>query len=290
MELQLSSIKSRFFFLSILSFFAFGAGFTISYQQDQIHVLELGQIIESHLNYALEMKDDMAMIDWSKNLEKLNHILAYRAFVNSKVAVEGGNRNLISGDIVEGISYKFPSDWVFRQAFHGTPQASQEMVFYYHSPTGPFRWGFLNFIVCYLTGGLVWFFAPKGKIAVPNPGSKIEKKKNQPIQTLDVKPTPINSPPGSKPFLFLDKNYVIQQISYEAAQILNKEFSTLDKRHFVELQPDPKLMAAIDKAEAGKFSNPFLDHSDLTVSVKPELNGTILFFEPSEKVEPLQKH
>ena len=68
--------------LVLLALIAFIVSFGVAYQQDEARVMDFGKLAWAHLSYAEELKDDMAVIDWSKNLEKMDTIRAFQ--VNCK--------------------------------------------------------------------------------------------------------------------------------------------------------------------------------------------------------------
>jgi hypothetical protein len=272
--------KSNSLICFVFSLLAFGVAFGISYQQDLIRVQEVGQLAWLHLVYAEELKDDMAIIDWSKNLQKINGVLAFQATNDSKVAAEGGNRSFLPVSAKEGVSYSFPAKWVFHIEMTTAEKKDKGLTLVYYVWPGPLQWGLFTFLFCFITGigatVLPAYFSP-AKIQQPLLSPIVPK----PVGVASLV-RPQNSSSRDKPFVFLDKNYVIQQVSPEAAKLLQRNTTDLMNGHLFDLDPEPSLMQAIEKAEDAKLLKPFLSHPKLSAILKPDPNGTILFLESTE--------
>ena len=98
----------------------------------------------------------------------------------------------------------------------------------------------------------------------------------------EIRPQKNPDSKNEKPFLFLDRNYVIQQVTPEAARLLKRNLDDLLNGHLFDLNPEPSLMQAIEKAEEAKLSKPFLTNPNLTAFLKPDPNGTLLYLESIE--------
>ncbi|HXL73722.1 MAG TPA: hypothetical protein VN963_08870, partial [bacterium] len=94
MESPQSASKLQWIIVFTLSLAAGALGFCLSYQEEQTRFYEMSSVAESHLIYALQLKDDMALIDWSKDLEKLPSVLTFQARSGSKVVADGGNKDM----------------------------------------------------------------------------------------------------------------------------------------------------------------------------------------------------
>ena len=264
------------------SILAFVAGFGISYQQDFSRAGEFGQLAWLHLIYAEELKDDMAVIDWSKNLQKFDSVLAFRAMTDKKVIVEGGNRNFIPPLKKEDVYFSFPLRWVFHKEMMNFEKKDEELTVVYQVWPGPVIYGFFTFILCFVTGlgatGLTSFFLPV-KTSQSSPAIVVPKPK---VIPTEIRPQKNPDSKNEKPFLFLDRNYVIQQVTPEAARLLKRNLDDLLNGHLFDLNPEPSLMQAIEKAEEAKLSKPFLTNPNLTAFLKPDPNGTLLYLESIE--------
>jgi hypothetical protein len=264
------------------SILAFGAGFGISYQQDFAHAGELGQMAWLHLIYAEELKDDMAVIDWSKNLQKFDDVLVLQAMTDKKVIAEGGNRNFLPTLKKDGVYFSFPHRWDFHKETMNFEKKNEGLTVVYQLWPGPIIWGLLAFSLCLVTGlgttGLASLFSPakisKPPLTVSLPKPKVAQAANRPQNIAHLK--------SEKPFLFLDKNYVIQQVTPEAARLLNQNSDDLLNGHLFDLNPAPNLMQAIEKAEETKLLSPFLINPNLSAFLKPDPNGTLLYLEISK--------
>jgi hypothetical protein len=278
------SPHSSWIALLLLSSLAFGLGFGIAYQQDKNRVAELGSLAWFHLLYAQEMKDDMAVIDGSKNLENLGGIRAFQVQAHSKSIAEGGNRDYLARKVPEGITYFFPADWIFRSVAASDPQNPRDFTLVYHSQPGPWLWGLLAFFASFLTGVVL-----KGLAGLPRPvlSPGVTTSAESIDSPVPTRPDPILRPfsapnPTGKPFLFIDKNYVIQQADAAAAGLLKKSGGILTQGHLLDLNPDPLLIQAIEKADETKIATPFPDHPHLSVLLKPDSNGSLLILESAE--------
>src|ERR1700722_16842979 len=117
METPQRAPKSLWNIVFIAALIAATLGFILSYQDEQTRFSEMGLIAQSHLNYALQLKDDMALIDWSKGLEKLPSVSAFQATSASKVVAEGGNKQLCPAVLTDGVSFQFPYRWMVHSSF-----------------------------------------------------------------------------------------------------------------------------------------------------------------------------
>jgi hypothetical protein len=274
--------KSNLLITLAFSVLAFGVGFGISYHQDSVRVGEFGQLVWFHLNYAEELKDDMAVIDWSKNLQKFDDVLVFQATNDKKVMAEGGNRNFLPPLNKEGVYFSLPPRWVFHKEMMNFEKKKKELTVVYRVWPGPVNWGFFSFILCFVTGlgttGLASLFLPV-KTSQPSPAVALLKPK---VTQSDIRPQNIPHSKNEKPFLFLDKNYVIQQVTPEAARLLQRSPDDLLNGHLFDLNPEPSLMQAIEKAEEVKLLNPFLTNPKISASLKSDPNGTLVFLESAE--------
>ena len=278
----------------LLSTLAFLLGFGIAYQQDAAYVANFGKLAWLHLSYAEELKDDMAVIDWSKNLEKLDAVKAFQVRLNSKSIAEGGNANFLPAVAPDGVAYRFPSDWSFRTASGKDNASPLEFLLLLHSSPGPFLWGLFTFLACFAGGCALGLLAP-----------------SKPAETLKVKATPDGKPGHAKPdallptqplagpagnpldkntpYLFIDRNYVIREVSPEAAVFLQKKPEDLLNGHLLDLSPDSGLIQAFEKAVEAKIPKSFPDFPDVVVNLKPDPNGCRLILESATGSKPPKK-
>src|SRR6185503_4427528 len=133
--------KSALVLSFILASVCFGAGFVLSYREDMMNYSEMGRLAQAHLVYAFELRDDMSMIDWSKNLEKSESILAFRAASDSKIFAEGGNRDHLARTMPDTVSYHFPFQWSYHERLKSASLPSTDLVIVFRTRTGPLFWG-----------------------------------------------------------------------------------------------------------------------------------------------------
>lgn len=230
----------------------------------------------AHLHYALELKDDMAVIDWSKNLEKMDSVLAFKATVDSRSIAEGGNRNLLPTGNTMGPTYRFPTDWVFVIGGAAGSASPKELTVIFRFGPGPPGWGFLMGGMALLAGILGLFMMPAGIPERLSPTTDPKPSKPLPKKNLNPVPSKMDT---QKPYLFLDKNYVIQQTTPEAAKLFQKTIESLLNSHLLDLEPNPALMSAIERSEEVHLESAFASQPKLSVSIKTDPNGTLLFLE-----------
>ena len=272
-----------------LALLAFVAGFGIAYQQDAAHVMELGRLAWLHLAYAQELKDDMATIDWSKNLEGLETVRAFQATANSKTIAQGGNANYLPAAAPEGTAYLFPSDWSYRETSPKGSLAPMEFTIVFHAWPGPALWGSFFFLAC-CAGGLGWGLLSR---RVPAPNVEREPVKKPPFSPAPpAMPKPAVKPSGialgeNATYLFIDKKYVIRQATPEAAKLLRKKMEELQDGHLFDLTPDPGLVQAVERAEEVSIQKPFPDFPELSARLKPDSEGCFLILESAASLKPL---
>ncbi len=281
--------RGRFILLSLFPILAFALGFNLSYQQDIIRVGEIGQLAFAHLCYAQELKDDMAVIDWSKNIEKLDGLRAFQVKVNSKVTSKGGNQDFLTSSISEGTEFVFPTNWSYRVSSNVDPQNTKEFILIYRPWPGPLLWGFLAFSSALLTG-LMMELTQKRKVA---------SSKNLAVPSVKdfTGPIPAQAPPSQsfppksqkdeKPFLLVDPSLLILQVSTQAAMLLDKNSDLVNKGNLIDLEPDTALVKAIQNGEETKIPKPFRGYPHLSAFVKRDTKGSQIFLETqSESTSP----
>ncbi len=280
--------------LLLLSTLAFAFGYDFSYQQDQNRIVEMGQLAFFQFSYAEELKDDMAVIDFSKNIEKLDGLKCFQFKVNSTVVAEGGNQEFLTHPISDGIKYSFPFNWNYRATSNPDTQKTEDFLLIYTLWPGPLLWGLSLFIGVLFGGGVIMVFQTKN-LTVGTPKIHATPLANASSKT-SFEPTPCTNlspiasqetPTNEKPFLLVDKALFILQVSIPAARLLDKDFNSLDKGHLFDLKPDSLLVQAIESAEEAKFLNPFADHPHISAFLKPDSKGCLIFLESqSESPNP----
>ena len=275
----------------LLPFFTFIIGFFISYQQDRIHVSEVGHLAWLHWRYASDLKDDMAVIDWSKNLEGMEAILAFQVKSGPNIITDGGNREYLGVRNQDGISFELPDRWSYVQSLKKDSPASDQFTMVYHSVPGPLLWGLVTSaasLLPLLMSGFISKDSSKNQKNNPGGSSSLgvpSQASSTPILPADPPSVKINNP-----HIFIDKHYLIQQVTPEAALWLQKSSDDLSQSHLFDLKPTSRLIQAIDGNEEVKLLNPFLSYPLLSVFLKPDPNGTLLFLERREETKAPQNH
>ncbi len=272
METLLRSIKSPWIIVLALACVAGTLGFMLSYQDEQTQFSQMASIAESHLSYASQLKDDMALIDWSKGLEKLPSILAFRASFDNKVIAEGGNKQFCPDTMPNGVSFEFPYRWIVQWQKDSAPL---QLTMVFQNFRGPLFWSLCVFLICLGTGWVLIGYMHSHQALTP---------------TGAAEPAPIKKHSAVKPIinvaneqsytLALDKDYMICQVTPLAAKVLDKQVSDLVGSHFLDLLPDPAVMKAIEEAKEIRLIKPFPSHPNLGALLQPAAHGTVLILEP----------
>jgi hypothetical protein len=271
METPSRTTKSLWIIVLTLSFAAGILGFVLSYQDEQTRFSQMASIAESHLSYASQLKDDMALIDWSKGLEKLPSVLAFRVNLDSKILVEGGNKQFCPITAPNGVSFEFPYRWVIYWQKDSTPL---QLTLVFQNFRGPLFWSLCAFFIGLGTGwALISYIVSQKTLA---PATAVE---TAPIQKRSVI-KPITDITNDQSFtLALDKDYVICQATPLAAKALDKQVTDLVGSHFLDLLPDPSVMKAIEEAKEIRLIKPFPSHPHLGALLQPAAHGTVLILE-----------
>ncbi len=277
------------FFLFLLPILAFPVAFLTAYQGDAVRVMSLGQLAWAHLSYAEELKDDMAVIDWSKNLERLEDVRAFQVALNSKVVAQGGNIKYIPAKPAPGVSFLYPSDWSFQSTSNQGPLSSLQFTAVFHSWPGPFFWGVFASLLCGGTGMILVFLSPSASAsAAPRTdilyGPADRPSNPAPVSSFQDHPFPSNPWKGSQSCLFIDKTYVIRQVSPEVAGLLLKKAEELQDGHLLDLAPDAILLQAFENGVEAKILKPFPGHPHISATLKPDSNGYWLILEGANQV------
>lgn len=279
METAQKTNSSLWMAVFLVSLAAFALGFFLSIQDERTRFSELNALSQSHLTYALQLKDDMAVIDWSKDLEKLPSMVVFQVKSPTKLIAQGGNQNLYPASATMGLSFHFPYQWISRNSFTvlGTPV---EMTAVFQDPKGPLFWGFCCFALIWATG----FVA----VQLKSKSSAVPISPSRPSETSGAKPSPQAPSAQIDPqssSLVLDKDYLIRQVTDKAAQALDREAAELAECHFLDLLPDPAVMKAISEGRETRLLKPFPSHPHLAATLQPCADGVVLFLEPVEGTE-----
>jgi hypothetical protein len=282
MESPQRTSKWPWIVLLILSLAAGTLGFVLSYQDEQTRFLEISAVAESHFIYALQLKDDMAVIDWSKNLEKLPSVLTFQAHSGSKVIAEGGNKEMCPVVSIDGLSFDFPYRWIVHSTFNKETGTPADLTVVFQDFRGPLLWCACLFLVSFITGFILVRFKATPIINAPAPAPIVSATKN-----LEVVQPKVLAVDEKSLTLTLDTDYLISQATPLAAKAVDRPLSDLVGSHFLDLLPDPSVMKVIAEAKETKFLKPFPSHPHLSALIRPVKEGTILVLEVNDVIEGL---
>jgi hypothetical protein len=264
----------------------FVLAFALAYRQNAEQMAQTAQLASAHLRYARELKDDMGLMDWSKSLEKLDSVLAFRVTAGPKVLAQGGNQDLFPANLPEGLRFVPPSTWNFRQVSSEDPQNPEEFALVLRTRPSPLLWGLLAMLGGWLTGGLAYWGARDRRVEART--DEFAKPKTAGPSSF---PSGASSGPEAlsayrdKPFLFLDNTWKIQRVSPPAAKLLGKKESELKGRHFLDLAPKPEVMNLLEQKRSCKVTQPFLGHSSLDSDLEVLPEGFIFVLGVNEDPE-----
>jgi len=280
MESPQRTSKLPWIVLLTLSLAAGALGFYLSYQDEHTRFSEMSLVAESHLIYALQLKDDMALIDWSKGLEKLPSVLAFQSHSGSKVLAEGGNNEMCPLVSADGLCFDFPYRWIVHSTFNKESAMPTDLTIVFQDFRGPLSWSIF----------LLAFNLATGFILIR---LKVISKTNQPsspgifpiVKNAEVSQTVFLKIDEKSITLALDANYMISQVTPLAAKALERPVSDLIGNHFLDLLPDPSVMTVIAEAKETRLLKPFPSHPHLSVLIRPVPEGTVLVLETEQGFE-----
>jgi hypothetical protein len=282
MESLQRTTKSQWTILLTVALAASVLGFSLSYQDEQTRFSQMSLLAEAHLIYALQLKDDMALIDWSKSLENLPSVLAFQAHSGSTVVAEGGNKEMcpvVSGD---SFSFDFPYRWIVHSTFNKDSVTPADLTMVFQDFHGPLLWSLYFFLVSFVSGFLLLRLkvAPK---AIQSSSVQIVPT----VKNTEAARTFVSMIDEKNPTLALDADYMISQATPLAAKALDRSMSDLVGSHFLDLLPDPSVMKVIAEAKETSLLKPFPSHPHLSVLIRPLPEGTILILQNENRAESL---
>jgi hypothetical protein len=258
-----------------LTAICFGVGFILSYQDERARYDEMGHLAQDHLTYAVQLKDDMSVIDWAKDLEKVDGILVFQATEGTKLLAEGGNRDRLPSFIDEGTFYQFPFQWNYHSTFHigGTTGPTLTVVF--RTKTGPLFWGLCMASASFITALILGLWR-SGTTIAPRPATSLdeEHKVKPPIKGLEPVFAHMIQPDSHA--IFIDRHYVVQEATPQAASTLGRGTAELIGMHLLDLLPGPGLVQAIESAQEAKVPGAFPSCPTVSVLLRPAGKGTLL--------------
>ena len=276
----------QFLIFSACSALVFGGAFGVAFLQDRDRAADLGHLAWTHYLYAHELKDDMALIDWSKDLEKIGAVKVFRVRLNERIVASGGNQNFLPSENAAGFAYQFPADWVFRATSKVDLSTNLSFTILFHLPPGPIGWGMMAFSLCFAAGGLGFLIArptrpaPKANRDSPIISNPAPPKTGNGSQGV---PSAVSTEPC---YLFIDESYAVRQATPGAALLLGKKRDELLDGHLLDLAPDPQLIQAIEKGDEITFVKAFPAHPQVSVILKPDPNGSFLILKSPAPGDP----
>jgi hypothetical protein len=257
--------------------------FLVVYRRDSARASETASLARYHWLYAVEMNDDMAVIDWSKNLGNLDNVKAFQASINGKISGSGGNQHLLPASFREGISFIFPDTWIYGWRNSQLPQSTRELILVFRFQPGPFRLFLLVFLACVAAGFVAGLRVSKNDVS-PSAVKMVGDSGKAPIEASPLSSSvEMELKDRETALIFLDKQFIIRRVSPRAALLLNREPEYFLNLHLLDLSPEPRLMRAIESAEQTRLSDVFKEHPGLSVSLKHDSQGIFLYLESSEK-------
>lgn len=282
MENPLRTAKSQWIILLIIALAASVLGFGLSYQDEQIRFSQMSLLAEAHLIYALQLKDDMALIDWSKGLENLPSVLAFQVHTGSTVVAEGGNKEMCPVVSNDSFSFDFPYRWIVHSTFNKASVIPSDLTMVFQDFHGPLLWSIYFFLVSFVTGFILLRLKVTPK-TIQFPTAQIVPT----VKNTEATQTFVSVIDEKSPTLSLDADYMISQATPLAAKALDRSMSNLVGSHFLDLLPDPSVMKVIAEAKETILLKPFPSHPHLSVLIRPLPEGTVLILQNENRAESL---
>jgi len=238
------------------------------------------------LAYILQVKDDMALIDWSKTLEKTDDCLAcdIREGGQSKLSV--GNKAFLPSGLNQGQSFQFPSQWSFGWKSPNTPY---EALLVFEAKPIPWVWG-----LAFGMGSSLFYFGLRfyfqrfiGKEITSSalPETRMEFPSHALVRTG---PSAVSAPDTRHPFLLVSKEPEI----LESSNSINSIFPFFQPGSTIlfDLEPSPELLDLIQEGKMGRVENAFKKAPGQGATVKSSESGIFLVLEPSVEALPPKNH
>ncbi len=276
---QRQPLKKAFPALLGIGLISFLSGFWLTYQKDRLAAGEEAQLALSHFVYALQMKDDLAVIDFSHQLEKLESVVAFQALLDSKPICAGGNRGALANPCAPGVHFFVPSRWVCVQTMDKGQGHSLSWMLILRLNPGPIVVGMGCWLGSLMTSLLIWFLVSGKNNSPETPKEMSPPQKGLRHKTDDSRKLDGLSAFTGKPYLLLDDNYVVIKVSPEALPLLGKAESELLNSHLIDLNPSPLLTESMQKGGTHGISNAFMSLANLNATPHPVPQGIILVLE-----------
>ncbi len=256
---------------------AFSGSFAFARKEALTLSALVGDSAFEHLEYLLEQKDEMSIIDWAKRLERAQGVRAFQATLGSRTIARGGNEDLLPTKTDRGSAFSFPSETLFVGESGDSSSGILRFLLLQRARPDPLTWGLLS-LLSVLSGFVLARTLPtRLGTSPPSPLPPLPSR-----ITADRSTTP---PPHSssetEASLLIDSNYVIRQITPSAATLLGLDQGSLLQRHLLDLSPEPRLAQLVKSGEAHELSGVFRSHPHLKVSLKPVPEGTLLTLTPT---------
>jgi|GEM_PF-6842578 len=272
----------------LVSLAAFIGAFQTAYYQDIRKMKDLTDLALSHFQYADSLHDDMGIIDWAKDLEKLDEVRAFRIKINERIVVEGGNRDLLPPTIQEGAFYHLPSNWTYQVTSASNPAQIKTFDLVFSSSPGPLSWGLAVGFWTLFTGAVFLYFPfLAARKNAPSQSRRLEESDPQPlVRNQNSDPQEVRST-GSD-ILFVDSHFIIHEAGDGVASLLGKSSQNLRSLHLLDLNPDPALIQAMEKGVECDVPNPLPEYGKMNASLKIAPGGFHIHLKSQQEAKTSQ--
>jgi len=249
-----------------LSLVLFSCGFFLAYHQDAREAEKFSHIAFSHFSQSRLARDDMGLIDWARDLEYSEGVLAFKAAQGGKILAKGGNQNFIPFSSIPGTRFVLPSTWITRLGSENDSQGRETFDLALALWPGPLLWGLFGLGAAWTMGAFVFWGLSRAA------GPMEEMKTQEPPVWAREFENPLPTPSAESLFLFLDSNCVVRNASPTATKLFGEKHPALMGLHLLDLKPHPSVIKAIGEKSPQELKNAFPAFPSivLTLEVLPE--------------------
>jgi hypothetical protein len=277
----IASSRFRALEAGILLLVLLSLGFGMGWRMSRSRAESVSKFCLAHLDYVLQTKDDMGLVDWAHTLEKTEDALAYDIQLGGKSRISGGNQALLPQNPPQGIRYYFPSQWCVTW---GSPTRGAEATLVFEAHPSPWKVGlvFGSIAVMSFLGTLLLFFNEKIPKLLPAPSARTRAETSQFLSSSKMTArTASGNLPTDQPFLMVSRDLEI----LDSSPSIQRVFPFFDPTTsiFFDLLPAKELSDLIQNGAEGRIEGAFGTIPDLGVSVVPQPDGSLLVFETSKE-------
>ncbi len=264
----------------LLFIFWGGLGFFLCLWMSRSRVESVSKICLAHLDYVLQTKDDMGLVDWAHALEKTEDGLAYDVHLMGRSKISGGNQSCLPENFSPGLSFQFPSQW---RVGWQSPSRGVSSLLVFEALPSPWMGGLVLGLLTSL--GYLGTFSYFQKKLMSIPSSLPSRPRNEAAQggeqTKLASVSITGKLPTNHPYLLVSPDLEILDSSPSIQTIF--PFFHPASSIFFDLQPLKSLSDLIQKGGEGRMEGAFGSVPGLGVRVRHTGEGSLLVFSPPQE-------